>query len=229
MDSQVKAFHIWHRHQQLPLYAQFLRHVDQFAKDELSPEELQSIIASVEKFRVLLARQASPPGAEFMAMVTPSQIQHLEEALDQDYRRLVSEAGNESEKRLVKRIAVTSENLTNWVGELSVEQEAYIRERVEEIPDATDVWLAYRRNRQKKLLDLLRSSHDPLILERGLYQWMADWKTGTTAESLPALEEWREEITQAVLDIDRMLTRDQRAHFSRKLEGLIQEIQGLVG
>lgn len=229
LKSRIQALHVWHRHQQLSLYAQFLNQVDQIAKDELSPSELENIFVSVERFRVLLAQRVAPPGAEFLATVTPFQILHLERELDQDYRRLVSEVGSEPEERLAKRLAATLDTLTSWVGELSVSQEAYIRERIAAIPDTTDVWFAYRKNRQNQLLELLLSSQDPVTLERGLYRWLADWKTGTTAESLLALGEWREGIKKAVLDIDRILTTDQRVHFSRKLEELIYEIKGLVG
>lgn len=229
LDRQIKALHVWHRHDQLPRYAQFLDQIDQFSKNGLSQPELESIFASIENFRVHLARRASPPGGEFLATITPAQIRHLEDALDQDYRRLVSEIGNESEVRLDQRITSTSETLTSWVGELSVEQEIYLRQRMREIPDTTDVWLAHRKIRQARLLDLLRSSRDPLILEQGLYHWLADSKTGATVEYLVASREWRERVEKVVLEIDRILTGEQRAHFSRKLRRLIRDIQGLAG
>ncbi len=229
LDLQIKAFHVWHRHHQLPQYAQFLGQIDQFSKNELSQAELENILASVEHFRVDLARRASPPGAEFLSTVTPAQIRHFEEMLDQDYRRLMSEIGDEPEVRLDKRVATTSETLALWVGELSVDQETYIRERIRNIPDTTDAWLAHRRSRQEKFLELLRSSHDPFSLEQGLFQWLADSKTGATEEYLMVSREWREGVQRAVLDIDRILTRGQRAYFSRKLQGLIQDIHGLIG
>ncbi len=229
LDLQVKAFHVWHRHHQLPQYAQFLAQIDEFSKNELSQAELENIFASVEYFRVHLARRASPPGAEFLATGTPAQIRHFEEMLDQDYRRLVSEIGDDPEVRLDTRVATTSETLTTWVGELSVDQETYIRERMRKIPDTRDMWLAHRKSRQEKLLELLRSAHDPFSLEQGLFQWLADSKTGATEEYLVVSREWREGVQRAVLDIDRILTRDQRAHFSRKLQGLIHDIHGLIG
>ncbi len=229
LDPQVKAFHVWHRHDQLPQYAQFLGEIDQSSKHELSQAALESIVASVECFRVHLAKRAAPPGAKFLATVTPAQIRHFEEVLDQDYRRLVSEIGDEPKVRLDKRMEATAETLTSWVGELSVDQETYIRERMKAIPDTADVWLAYRRSREEQLLELLRSSHDPFILEQGLYQWQADSKTGATEEYLVVSREWRAEVEKAVLDIDRVLTLEQRAHFSSKLRGLIQDINELVG
>ncbi len=228
LDIQVKAFHVWHRHDQLPQYAQFLGEIDQSSKHELSQAALENIVASVERFRVHLAKRVAPPGAKFLATVTPAQIRHFEEVLDQDYRRLVSEIGDEPKERVDKRMEATAETLTSWVGELSEDQETYIRERMKAIPDTADVWLAYRRSRQEQLLELLRSSHDPFILEQGLYQWLADSKTGATQEYLVVSREWRAEVEKAVLDIDRVLTRDQRAHFSSKLRGLIQDINELV-
>ena len=149
--------------------------------------------------------------------------------LEQEHRRLVSEIGKESEVRLQRRIASTLQTLTSWLGELLVDQEIHIRQWIEEVPDTSDVWFAHRRGRQDRLLELLYSSHDPVTLEQGLYHWLADPKTGATADYLVASREWREGVKKVVLKIDGILTRDQRTHFSRKLQGLIQDIQGLVG
>lgn len=229
LKNQIQALHVWHQHQQLPRYTEFLSYVDQLAKNELSPADLESIFASVERFRGHLAHRIAPLGAGFLASVTPLQILHLEKVLDQDYQQLVSEVGTDSEVRLAKRVATILDTLTSWVGELTVDQETFIRERVKTIPDITDQWLAHRKHRQAWLLELLRSSDDPMLLEKGLSQWLADSKTGATDDYLVAFTEWREEMKRAVLDIDRMITPDQRVHFSGKVEELIQEIQGLVG
>ena len=78
-------------------------------------------------------------------------------------------------------------------------------------------------------MELLNSSHDPVTLEQGLYDWLADSKSGATADYLVASREWREGVEKVVLKIDQILTRDQRAHVSRKLQELIQDIEGLVG
>ncbi len=229
LEGRLQALHAWHRHQQLSLYAQFLNHIDQCVKDGLTPAELESMVGSIEHFRIVFAQRVAPSGAKFLATVTPTQLLHLETALSQCYRRLVSEVGREPEVRLAKRFAAAVDTLSSWVGDLSVDQERYIRERIRTIPDTTDQWLAYRKDRQIWLLDLLRSSHDPVQLEQGLYRWLADWKTGTTSESLRALLEWREGIKKVALAIDRILTPDQRVHFSKKLRELVQEIKGMAG
>jgi hypothetical protein len=229
LDRQIKVIHSWHRHQQLPHYVQFLERLNQFWQNGLSQTELEIIFTSLENFRVHLAKQTARPGATFLATVTPAQIRHLEEVLEQDHQHLLSQTGNESKVRLDKRIASTLETLTSWLGELSADQKFYISQRIEEVPDTTDGWLVHRRNRQIMLLNLLRSSHDPRILEQGLYRWLADSKTGATPEYLVVSRKWREGVEQVILEIDRILTPDQRTHFSRKLQGLIQDIQGLIG
>ena len=229
LKSRIQALHVWHRHQQLSQYAQFLNHVDQCAKDGLTLAELESIFASVDNFRFLLAQRVAPSGAIFLATVTPSQILQLETVLSQDHRRLVSEVESDPEERLAKRFTATVDTVSSWVGDLSIDQEMDIRKWIEAVPDTTDQWLAHRKDRQAWLLALLRSTHDPMLLEQGLYQWLADWKTGTTPESLMALLEWREGVKKVVLEIDRILTPEQRVHFSRELGELMREIKGMAG
>jgi hypothetical protein len=229
LDREIKKIHVWHRHHELPQYAQFLTQIDEFGKNGLSQVELEIIFASVENFRVHLAKQASPSGAIFLSTVTPSQIGHLQKVLVQDHRRLVSEIGNESEVRLTRRIASTLETLTSWLGELSVDQETHIRQWIQEFPNTTEAWLTHRRRRQAMFVELLSSSHDPRILEQGLYHWLADSKAGARPGYLVASREWREGIKRMALEIDQILTRDQRMHFTRKIQQLIQDIQELVG
>ena len=229
LDLRIKEFYAWHRHQQLPQYAQFLRQIDECWGHGLSQAELESMFTSVEQFRVYLAKQASRPGAMFLSTVTPAQMQHLQDVLEKEHRQLVSENGKDSAVRVQRRIVSTLETLTSWLGELSVAQETHIRQWIKEFPDTTDVWLAHRRGRQAIFLELLRSSRDPLILEQGLYHWLADAKTGATADYLMASKEWREGVVRVFLNIDRILTQDQRAHFSGKLQVLIQDIQDLIG
>ncbi|MFA9563029.1 MAG: hypothetical protein ACERKU_11905, partial [Nitrospirota bacterium] len=83
-----------------------------------------------------------------------------------------------SEVRLTRRTASTLETLTSWLGELSVDQETHIRQWIKDFPNTTEVWLTHRRRRKAMLVDLLSSSHDPRILEQGLYHWLADSKAG---------------------------------------------------
>jgi len=229
LDREIKNLHVWHRHHQLPEYQQILSQLDQLWANGLSRSEIEIIFASVDNFRIHLAKHASLPGAIFLSTVTPIQIRHFQEVLGKEHRRLVSDIGTESEEQLTRRITSTLETLTSWVGELSEDQQTYIRQWIAEVPDTAVEWLAHRKRRQGRLLELLRASHDPFTLEQGLYYWLADSKTGATPEFLVASREWREGIKKVVLEIDQILTRDQRVHFSRKLQRLIRDIRGLVG
>jgi hypothetical protein len=123
----------------------------------------------------------------------------------------------------------TLATLVSWIGEMSVDQETSIRQWVGEYPDTADLWLAHRKNRQSRLLELLRTSHDALSLKQGLSDWLADSKAGATPEYLMASREWREGVQKVALKIDQILTADQRAHFSKKIQRLIRDIQDLIG
>ena len=229
LDREIKKIHVWHRHQELPQYAQLLRQIDEFGKNGLSQGEIEVIFSTVEKFRTHLAKQASPPGSIFLSTVTPTQIGHFKKVLAEDHGRLVSEIEEEFQVRSTKRTERTLETLTSWVGDLSVDQETLIGHWVEGFPNTTDLWLEHRRRRQTRLIELLHSSHDTHILEQGLYHWLADPKEGATPEYRVASKEWREGIEKMVLEIDQILTKQQRGHFSDKLQEWMQDIEELAG
>ncbi|MEX2492379.1 MAG: DUF6279 family lipoprotein [Nitrospirales bacterium] len=229
LDREIKNFHVWHRRHQLPEYSQFLVQIDQFWENGLSQAELETIFTSVDHFRILLAQQASPPGAIFLSTLTPAQIQHFQEVLDREHRQRVAKIGKNSDEHLTRRMDSALAALTTWLGDMSVDQEASIQQWIAEFPDTADVWLAHRKNRQSRLIELLLRSPDALSLKQGLSDWLADSKAGGTPEYLLASREWREGVQAIVLKIDQILTPKQRAHFSKKLQRLIRDIQDLVG
>jgi hypothetical protein len=229
LSRQIKTLHAWHRHHELPRYIQFLEQVDKAWSDGLTQAELDSLFASVVRFREHLARQTSLPGAVFLSTVTPAQIRHLQDVMNQEHQRLISDIGQEAGERLTTRTTATLQTLRSWLGKLSVDQETQIRNWIEDVPDISDAWLAHRRNRQDTLLKLLRSSPDRQTLEHDLHHWLADPQTGATDEYLAAVNEWRQHVERVVLNTDHILTREQRRHFSRKLQQMIQDITKLVG
>lgn len=229
LAPQIKQLHRWHRRDQLPQYAQFLDQMDGFCKDGLSETELETIFSSVEAFRMHLAKQVASPGATFLATVTSAQRRHLEEVFSKDRQRLLAKLGQKGAVRVKRRTAQTLETLTAWLGELSVDQESRIRQWIAEFPDGTEAWLAHRYRRETMLLELLSVSTDPLMLEPALYSWLADPRTGATPEYLDSAKEWRQGMAKVILEIDRILTPDQRAYLSRKLQEVIHDIRELVG
>jgi hypothetical protein len=229
LNGQAKSLHRWHRRTQLPQYAQFVRNFEQRTRQRLTREDVERVLASVEQFRVQLAEQAAPPGANFLGSVTPRQVRHFQDQLAVEHRRLLSEIGMDQEARVRQRLATVSRTLTSWVGRLSSEQEHRIGQWIRDMPDLTDMWLEHRLSRQSALLELLDTSPNHSMLDQELFQWLAHANSGGSPGYLVASKKWREALKTLVVNIDGILTGEQRQHLSKELESLIRKLTKMAG
>lgn len=228
LAKELAKIHVWHRQEELPAYAQFLTQVRQFVEGGLTAEKIDRIFGAVEIFRVHLAREFSSPGARLFSTLSPEQVQHFQTVLSQDNQEVADEIGNDPEERLEKRTAATLKRVSSWVGDLSKEQQHHIEEWMVIFPDISQEWLAHRKHKQKVLIDLIHSSSDPDTLQPGLEYWLERSQNGATEEYQMALERWRKGVKALLLQIDEILTFEQRMHLSHELQEIIDDLQGMV-
>jgi len=229
LEGRLTELHTWHRIETLPLYAAFLRRVQEQWRDGLTHDEIDGIVATYHELRADLIQRIVPHGALFLTTVDTEQIRHLEQALLKENLRLVNRVGGDPEERRARRIESTLDWLEDWLGSLTPEQEHRIIEWLGHVPDTTDQWLAYRRHRQEELVRLLQSQQHPTVVESQLRDWLATPEKGAPPDYAQSLDQMRKSLKALAWNIDRTLTPQQRTHAVQKLDQLIQELEGLAG
>ncbi len=227
LGEELEKIHVWHRQHELPKYVQFLSRIQQFSKDGLSHAELDQILATVETFRIHVAKKMALPGARFASTLSSEQIEHFQHVLEKDNRRLADELGHELQERLETRTESTLKKVRSWVGGLSEDQEFSLRDWMKVFPDVTQEWLDHRKHKQAILIGLLKASDDAETLEPDMLFWLASSKNGATEEYLNALQIWWEGVKMVLLKLDATLTPAQRDYFSEELQELIQELDNI--
>lgn len=225
LDDRIDAFHLWHRTHALPQYAKLAedaarrleRGLSQadvvWGYDSLVAQGTQSVRAAAERIAPLLDRV----GAE--------QSRNIERGFAEDNRRFAKEflRGSDEEKRR-RRIKRAVERIEDWVGRLSDAQLARVQQYADRVPAAEEMRARDRIRMQAGILELVRAGRSG---ER-LADFLGSWQAGRDPAYAAANDAWRREVYALALDLDRMLTPEQRARAVARLRGYAADFAALA-
>jgi hypothetical protein len=226
LDERIDAFFAWHRARALPQYAALAREAARRIEDGLSQEDLvwgyDSLVAQASES----LRAAAENGAPLLDRVGAAQLRHIERGLAEDNRKFAREylRGSEEERRK-RRVRRTVERLQDWVGRLSEEQVARVRQYAERVPEVDELRDRDRRRLQAGFLEIVRAGK---ARER-LAGYLVRWQEGRDPAYAAASDAFRREFHALLLDLDRSLTPEQRARASARLRGYADDFAALAG
>lgn len=227
LEQHVKELHRWHRTHELPLYAKFLRDIQQEVKTGLSTEALDNLLLKYQGLRTHLARQIAFHGASFLINLQPEQQTYFQSVLKQENQELREDFGETPEDRVAKRMESVMSILEFWVGEVSKEQTYTIHTFTRDFPDTTEAYLSYREFRQQQLLDVLTESREATTVENKVADWISSNGQDVPSEYYSGVQQWQEAVKNIICHIDQILSATQRHHMVLKLQNLIEEIERL--
>jgi len=212
-NKRFQRFYAWHRYEQLPEYAQFLRTAKSRMSDGLAADEVLWFADGLRTRARTMARQAGPDAAALFATLTPAQIENLQRKWDKDNRKYVKEhklngsveERQEAEaKRMIKQVK-------EWLAPLNNEQEQRVMVLARELPPIHQQRYAERLRRQKELLEILaHRQEDPQRFTARVTEWMANWERGRSQEYQRQLDASWQKRAELFAAVDRMLTPQQR-------------------
>lgn len=227
LEQHVKELHRWHRTHELPLYANFLRDIQQQVKTGLSSETLDTMLLNYQELRAHLARQIAFHGALFVINLQPEQQTYFQSVLKQENQDLREDFGDTAEERVAKRMESVMSILEFWVGEVSEKQTKTIHTFIQDFPDTTEAYLSYREFRQQQLIDVITGSRDSRIVENKVAEWISSNGQDVPSEYYSGVQQWQEAVKNVILKIDQILTPTQRDFMILKLQNLIEEFEHL--
>lgn len=216
-----------HRHEAIPQYEAFLVQIRQRLEQGLTSRDIDGVYATYDRLRADLFDRLVADGGVFLASVDPSQVRTLEEALQKDNDNAARLVQAPAPERLKKRAHATIDWLEDWLGSLSKDQQAQIREWSLALPDTQQVWVAYRQQRQQELLALLHQPRTPERVARELRAMLVYPDHRASQDYQEAVRQMRAAVKTMALAIDQRLTADQRHHAVTKLQRLIDQLHDL--
>lgn len=225
LDERIDDFFDWHRAAALPQYAKFSEEAAARVAKGLSRADL---VWGYDSF-MGQARESLRAAAERIAPLldglSARQLRRMEQRFEEDNRRFRKEnlRGSEGERRK-RRAKRTQERLEDWVGDLDRAQVQRVRQYSERAPLFGELHERERLRIQGELLAMARARQaGRLLAERA-----ANFERGRDPAHVAAGEAARNEYFQLLLDLDRTLSAEQRAHAVENLRRYAREFAALA-
>jgi hypothetical protein len=214
MDRSLAALLAWHRREALPQYARLANEAAARLLRGMRRQDLEwSYDALREQLRQALA-VAARESAGLLDRLTPEQIDHFERRLAEQNRKFAKEElGSTVEKQRKRRLERNLDRLEEWFGPLEDAQEARVRQYDARAPLTGALRERDRKRRQAEFVAMLRARE----ARQRLAPWLERWESDREAAYAQATRVAREEYVQMMLDLDRTLSTEQRAHAAARL------------
>lgn len=217
-----------HRHEALPQYEAFLVQSRQRLGRGLTGQDIDWVYDNYDRLRADLFERVIADSGVVLASVDSRQVRTLEAAFQKDHAKVARFVQAPTPERLKKRADAIIDWLDDWLGSLSKEQEAQIRQWSLALPDNQQFWASYQQQRQQELLALLRHPRTPEHVTRELSALLVVYpdQTGPPAYQ-DAVHQMRTAVKTMALSVDQQVTTDQRRHAVTKLQRLIDQLHEL--
>jgi hypothetical protein len=225
LDERIDAFLDWHRAKALPKYAKLAEDAARRLERGLSQEDL---VWGYDSF-VVQGGEALRAAAEHIAplldRVGPEQLGNIERGFAEDNRRFEKDylRGSEEQRRK-RRVKRAVERIEDWVGRLSEQQLARVRQYAERAPAVDELRDRDRRRLQAGFIEIVRARK---ARER-LPAYLAGFEKGRDPAYAAASDAFRREFNAMALDLDRSLTPEQRARAVARLRGYAGDFKTLA-
>ena len=227
IEERMRLHLDWHRKQELPIYRNFLIEVQDRSGDGLTINELDEGYARLDQKRVRTLETLLPDTASFLAGISPEQINTLEKKMIEDNQEMEEELGS-PEKLFNERQESFWEQMEDWFGDFSEDQKDKInRLQTEWFSGSAEPLIARlerRRKSQLQFLAQLRSSQDKEELENWLRRSVINWGGESDSERRARILRNKKRILQ----VDKLLTPEQRMHAVRELDEWIEILDSII-
>lgn len=226
LDRRIAALLARHRATALPQYARFADEAATRMLRGIKREDLEwaydSLLAHVRE----ALGAAGAEIADLLDRLSREQIAHLEQRLAEENRKFAREQLQGTvEERRQRRLRRNLERLEEWFGPLTEQQAERVRRYGERAPLGAELRDRDRRRRQAELVAMLRAR----AAGERLAAWASAWDGGREPAYARSARETREAYFDLLLDLDRMLTAEQRAAAAARMREYAVSFNALAG
>jgi hypothetical protein len=231
--ERLARYLAWHRKTQLPDYASVLRQGQKFVAGQPATGDALALTDAIVLRGRTLAEQATPDIAEFLATLTPAQIERMAARLAEknaDYAKEARLADGEGGQRKA-RYKRLLERAEYWFDDFGDEQKAALRRLIDGQASGSQFWYEERLRRQREWLDLARLVQRERPPRERVVQLLRDYSARfdlpTDPSRLAQATALRRASAELAVAVQAMTTPAQRAHAEHKLGDLIRDFTEL--
>jgi truncated hemoglobin YjbI len=226
---RLLQFHDWHRASELPLYAGLLRTAAQRGGKGITREDVAWAAAEIRSRYSVVMIKAVNDAAPILASLSPAQITELEKRLVKGNEKFARDfLPADEDKRFRAQAKRLVGRFKDWTGTLSDGQEDRIERFVKAHLNTTQMRFENRKRWQKEAVGLIRQTRTPGELAPRLADIFVNPGDHRLPEYVRALVRWESDLTDTILDIDRTLTPEQRAHVLQRMQRYVDDFEALA-
>lgn len=207
LDQRIASLLAWHRAKALPQYA---RLAEEAATRLLRGVKREDLDWGYDALRAQLQESlgaAAGEAAGLLDRLRPEQLAHLERRFVEENRKFEREQLRGTvEERRKRRLTRNLDRLEEWFGALTEAQAERVRRYSDAAPLAGDLRDRDRKRRQAEFVGILRARE----AAQKLKPWALAWETSRDPAYAAAQRQVRERYVELLLDLDRMLSAEQR-------------------
>lgn len=219
LDARLPDHLNWHRTQELPRTVELLVRAQTALDDGLTPDELARLTDDFTSLNHALVERLLADGTALLAQLDDEQVEHLQRKLaraNKDWEERLRLPHDERREERRERIL---DQVEEWLGDIDEAQRDALMEAADRIPDVLDVWLAHRKERQHRFVELVEQARTESAEARTALQKYF-------AEPPPSvLLDHQDAVRVFILDVDRLITTKQRTHAQRRLQKWIDDLE----
>lgn len=225
-ERRVQKFLVWHRKTELPKYAVLANGLgDRLARGVTLPD----LVWGYDSFQSLLRetlRAAGVESGDLLDTLTPEQVERFQARLAKENRDFAKDQGlaEGPEERRAKRVKRNIERLEDWFGALTDAQIERVRLYSARAPLDDTLRDQDRKRMQRDLLGMIKAKANRQKLEAWAVAW--DQNRDPTYEKLR--KENLKEYFSMLMDLDKMLSTEQRSRAVHRLRGFAGDFMALV-
>jgi hypothetical protein len=241
--ERVRTLLAWHRNTQLADYAQVLdgaqRRLDASPAAPLTADEVLGLQGELGERMLEIGRQAALDLAQLARSLSDAQMQHFTDKLAADNARLRKERAQAArrvdgspEAQNAERIRRSLDRARDWLGPLTREQEALVRDAALRRPDGEQRWLDERERRQRALVVVIeRIRAAQMAPENGaalLNAYFTELAVPAAVEQRAAVQAMRQSNAQLIAQLLNSATPEQKAALLKRLRGYADDFTVLA-
>lgn len=216
-----------HRRDELPRYTAYLRELRRTVGGAPSADEVDALLLGSRDLVELGIRRTLPVMADTLAELTPQQVEYLANEIAEANEDYAEELADDTPaERLEDRQEELVDELEDWTGRLDEAQRARLRRFAAEIPDDSQTWFEHRQQRQRGLLELLRSRAPSAAYIAYAEEWWLG-RSHLDPQLAARLERNRRATAATFAELITSLTPKQRKHAVARFDDLIEVLDGL--
>ena len=227
LDHRLKALIHWHRDQELPQYADYLQQFARLAHDGLTRSELQRFFELVNQARLRLLKKSLPDLAKILATLSPEQLREFDTKIRTSWREQFTRFNRSAEEWRNERFDKFIDILESWVGDLSEPQIQHIKALTDQLPDDFPQWMTLRQRRHEVFMRMMMKRPDARTIYERLDRWWSNVGANTAPEFRRIRDRWWNARLNLLLEIDKIVTPDQRRHALEQLTEIREEFTRL--